>query len=174
MIAGRITAAIVIALLVICQSLASSGLHYNTTTSVPTGFYWLDHNDREPQVGEFAAFCLPTSPIQREALHRGYLARGTCPGGAGLLLKVVAAIPGDQIDITTERITINGRTWSHSCAREQDDLGRPLPHITGKFNLPASKYFMLSYHSDSFDSRYFGPISLDLVRGTARPLARED
>ena len=46
-----------------------------------------------------------------------------------------------------------------------DGQGRPLPTWSGCVRLAANQVFLLGLTDDSFDSRYWGPISTDVIDG---------
>ena len=60
--------------------------------------------------------------------NRGYVPRGGhCPDGLTPIGKMVAALPGDTVVLTTDGITVNGALQSHSRALATDLKGRGLP-----------------------------------------------
>jgi type IV secretory pathway protease TraF len=83
-------------------------------------------------------------------------------------IKVIAGVPGDQIDITEDKLFINGLYTGpiHS----QDSKGRPLSRVmTGRYHLQKDWYFVTTPHNKSYDSRYLGPIHLSQLK-IAKPL----
>ena len=167
--AGRITAALALLTLATCHTIANTGLRYNRSPSVPTGWYWINHSNRTPKVGDYVAFCLPTSAIQREATRRGYLGRGPCPGNASALLKIVVAGPGDAVEVRGTGVLINDLPWPNS-APVSAAIQRKA--VTGHVPIEPGQYFLMSENDPlGFDGRYFGPMPATLVLGTAHPLA---
>ena len=148
--AGRITAVLTLLALATGHALAGAGLRYNRSPSVPTGWYRIDYNDKTPFVGDYVAFCLPESPILHEAVRRGYLGKGPCPGNTSSLLKMVAAGPGDTIEVRDSGVFVNGQPWPKS--------GVAIPNLqafSGPALLNQGHYlFMSEYDSLGFDGRY--------------------
>ena len=135
-------------------------IFYNRTASVPTGLY---HYTREPlQRGIFIMFPQPHKPGVRTL--NILPARG--------LLKYVAALPGDLVEVTPTAILVNGRRWPNSQAPDPPSL---LDHCyLGRHIVPPGYVWALGTNSDSFDSRFFGPVPVSSIVGTAapRPLSR--
>jgi len=84
-------------------------------------------------------------------------------------LKQVAATGGDQVCSDTKTILINQR--SAGLVHTADAVGRSLPHWSGCRTLLSGEVFVLSNRvPNSFDSRYFGPVTIDHVLGVYRPV----
>ena len=134
-------------------------LLWNASASAPIGLYELV--PRRPTRGDLAVIRLP-DPVHALAVARGYLA------GRALLIKPVAAGPGDVVCRHAATVTVNGRpvAW----ARDSDVLGRSLPRWNGCLTLTAGQVFVLSTAPDSFDSRYFGPLNVAHVPGVGRAI----
>lgn len=128
---------------------AGSRVAYNTTDSVPVGFYEL-HPGASVTVGDLVVFEPPASAaaLLRE---RGYL-----PAGRSLLKRVVA-MAGDSVCLDGDVYVVNGRTIARVI--HDDTAGRPLPlHLTCGLVEPRAAY-VATQAPRSFDSRYFGPVS---------------
>lgn len=136
-------------------------LVWNITHSVPTGLYWVS-NKSALTVGDRVAIAPP--PALRKLLaERGYLPIGVP------LLKRVGAAPGQTICRDGSDLMIDGKLAAP--VRMRDRAGRPLPVWTGCIVLGADEVFLLNEaQPDSFDSRYFGPLSADAVIGKAHPV----
>ena len=149
-----------------------AGLRYNATPSVPVGLY--REVDRGPGRGVLVFFCLDEAR-GRFARERGYVSAGReCPGGTKPLLKPVAAIPGDHVQVASDGVTINGRPAPNSAPRARDSRGRPLAAAEGGV-VPAGNVWILSGHTPaSYDSRYFGPVPVDQIVAAAVPVAVRD
>lgn len=132
----------------------AAGLRVNVTASVPRGLYLLCPGT--PGRGEYAAFCL-SGEFAALAKERGYLQAGSCPSGLRPLLKRVAALPGDVVNVSA--LTL----------RATDSQGRPLPSILHSGPVPAGMALLLADHPGSFDGRYFGLVPLDSLQ-RVRPL----
>jgi conjugative transfer signal peptidase TraF len=134
-------------------------LLWNASPSVPLGLYRLVA--RTPAAGELAVIRLPDR-TRALAIERGYLA------GRALVIKPVAAGPGDVVCRHAAMVTVNGHAvaWAHRA----DGAGRVLPRWTGCLTLTASQVFVLSAAPGSFDSRYFGPVERVHVLGVGQPI----
>src|SRR5712691_9070691 len=84
------------------------------------------------------------------------------------LMKHVAAIAGDTVRVTPEGSYVNGRLWPNS-AIPTDTYGFQ-PFRFGTYKLQPGQYWVLGSSSDSYDSRWFGPIHDDVVAFRIKPL----
>jgi conjugative transfer signal peptidase TraF len=135
-------------------------LIWNLTNSVPRGLYWLDNHP--PSRGDLVVTRLP-SQITKLANDRRYL-----PSNIPLI-KPVAALSGQMICRQGAQILIDSRPVAY--AQNHDSQGRALPVWSSCLRLKSSEIFLLNPDlPDSFDGRYFGPISTLLVVGRAVPL----
>lgn len=126
----------------------------------------------EPRVGDVVAVCLPEE-LARFAVEREYVARGRrCPGGASPLLKHVAALAGAAVRYERNGLLIDGETFLESASLQQDTQGRPMPVLrTPPYRVGAGEVLLLNPHPRSFDSRYFGPVSVASVLGVYRAVS---
>lgn len=83
-------------------------------------------------------------------------------------IKRVAANYGDRVCSDGDAIRINDRTVAHRAVL--DSQGRALPHWSGCRTLSAEEVFLMGDTPDSFDSRYFGPVSAADIEGVWRPV----
>lgn len=116
---------------------------------------------RAPSKDQLAVIRLPEAA--RALAHtRGYLPR------RALLIKPVAAAPGDTVCRHGSFVTINGRL--RAIADRKDVRLRLLPRWHGCRHLATSELFVLSTVPGSFDGRYLGPVERGNVLGTAVPI----
>jgi conjugative transfer signal peptidase TraF len=162
------------ALIVLIASLGLMGLRctgyeINLSASMPRGLYRVTHDPLA--VGHFVAICLPR-PIAQFGRARGYLTAGACADGQQPVLKRIAAMAGDQIEVQPEAVTINNTRMPNSAVYDQDSHGRALPHVPwGTYTLRSGELWVMStYVANSWDSRYYGPVSVSSVYATARPV----
>jgi conjugative transfer signal peptidase TraF len=144
------------------------GIRVNFTSSLERGFYVVS----ERPSANLVEFC-PEGEAGAISLERGYrMAGGTCPDGGSPLMKPIAAVAGDRVEVTTYGIRVNGKLIQNSAAHFKDHRGRPLkPWPTGQYTVPTGKLWVISdFNSWSFDSRYFGPIPYSVVQHRLRPL----
>ncbi|MFH0302478.1 conjugative transfer signal peptidase TraF [Bradyrhizobium sp. 31Argb] len=145
-----------------------AGLRINMTPSYPCGLWRIETLDRTAAVGDLVFICPPGTAEFERALERGYLRRGLCAGGLSPLIKTVAAIGGQQVDVA-DQVSIDGRPLPDSGVRHTDAAGRPLAPFAGGV-IPAGELYLHSDFAGSYDSRYFGPIPSSGVLGLARPV----
>ncbi len=97
------------------------------------------------------------------AAERGYLPESVP------LTKRIVAVSGDTVCGNHNLVLINGRIAAIQLVA--DPQGRPLPPWTGCRVLAADDVFLLMPEVwDSFDGRYFGPISRSAILGKLVPL----
>ena len=147
----------------------SRNLRLNVTSSLPRGIYRTVSG--APNRGSTVIACLPPA-VSQFARSRRYVWGGDCPGGSAPIGKLVAATAGDTIIVTAEGIVVNGFAMKNTRVLPQDSKGRPLKHfLYGAYVVPPGSLWLAStYSSLSYDSRYFGFISLASVRDRIEPL----
>jgi conjugative transfer signal peptidase TraF len=133
----------------------------NRTPSVPLGLYWLGRTRGALRPGQLVAFLVPPS-VRALVGERRYLPDGH------LLVKPVAALPGDRVCVAGGIASVNETPIGAVLAA--DSVGRPLPQYTGCGVLAPGEVFVAAPHAQSFDSRTFGPIDLHAIQGTVTPL----
>ena len=145
-------------------------IRVNASSSLPIGLYRIT-TDRTANLIEFC----PAEPFGSLSASRGYRGRGTCPDGAEPLLKPIAAVAGDLVNISATGITINGKLLGNSVPRSFDTNNRPLQHWPfGNYRVaPGIVWVISAYNARSFDSRYFGPISVSSIRAHLQPFITE-
>lgn len=161
--------------------LALTGLHFvfkqpvyhfylNVSDSEPIGLYQAIASGEENAklrrgqltYGDYVLFTPPPNAWPY-VYGRGWLSRGC------LLLKNVAALPGDQARITERAIFINNRYLGP--IKKRDRAGLPLPKLRGPIVIPAKHFLPLATRiPNSFDGRYFGPVSIARVKHVVRPV----
>ena len=145
----------------VLASISSHTLILNYTASMPLGIYQRVpiHTWRHGTV-----VMITPSPSEKALIAaRGWLMK------KGVLIKSIGALPGDQVCIHHDTVTVNGKIVGPVFAK--DSHGLPLPVIRGCFVLAPETVFPFStYSAHSFDGRYFGTIPLQHVLGEARPV----
>lgn len=134
---------------------------YNASASAPLGFYRvLAINSL--QHGDLVLVKTPES-VRGLAAERHYLPLNVD------LVKRVAALEGDRVCAINSVVSIDGKPVAAQLPHDRE--GRPLPHWSGCQVLSASQVFLLMENvPDSFDSRYFGPVSADSILGRLVPI----
>ena len=137
------------------------GLRINTSPSLPLGLYVVTKESS----ANLIEFC-PAQPFAALSLDRGYRDHGACLDGGAPLLKPVVAKAGDVVELSGRGICVNGVLLANTAPLSKDTKGRPLEswHF-GRFPVaPGTIWVASSYHSRSFDSRYFGPVYTTAIR----------
>lgn len=129
----------------------------NTTESFPVGIY--KKLERGFKKGDLVLVCPPERPIFQEALKLGLLSPGLCPGGLGYLIKQIAAAEGDFVEISEAGVIINGECLKNS-QRQSLRLAHKEKRVCRKLH---NEVVLMSPHSLSFDSRYFGTVPVSSV-----------
>jgi conjugative transfer signal peptidase TraF len=136
--------------------------YLNLSDSEPWGIYRLTPFDGHVFIGELVIMEVPV-PARPVVYGRGWLPEG------GLLLKSIGAVLGDQVMIANDAIFIN-QQYSGP-VYHQDSQGKPLPELRGSFRIQPGYFLPLATAiPNSFDGRYFGPVSLRLILGKAKPV----
>lgn len=137
-------------------------LMWNTSASVPIGLYLIV--SRPLHIGDYVVIRL-SGTMEALAERRSYI------GPDKPLLKIVAAKEGDRVCRRGRVVRIAERRTVVALA--SDRAGRRLPVWQGCHQLQGGHVFVLGTHSESFDSRYFGPVPGDEIAGVAIPLFRQ-
>lgn len=134
---------------------------YNASASAPLGFYRVLPSNLLRH-GDLVLVKTPES-VRGLAAERHYLPLDVN------LVKRIAALQGDRICAINGVVSIDGK---HVVTQlRADSAGRQLPHWSGCQVLSADEVFLLMESvPDSFDSRYFGPVSVDSVLGRLVPI----
>jgi len=155
-------------LLVACATL---GLRFNSTSSMPLGFYRIAPG--AVTRGAYVTACLPPdNPFVTLIRARLYEHDGSCASGLTPLIKPVAAVAGDHVTLTTHSVYVNGVELKGSATLPRDGIGRPLPSWPrGTYNVaPGTVWLVSTYSPRSLDSRYFGPVPTSAIQHVMRKL----
>jgi conjugative transfer signal peptidase TraF len=167
--AGRKALALLAGIVVVGALLIGLGetfgmLIADTDSAAPAGVYRVSTSSF--QRGDLVAACLPVA-IAQEALARGYLRTGPCPGNAEPVGKLAGALHGDVVAIAPDGVTINGARIPHSAVASRDSHGHSLAHVRfGLYHVAADQVWLFGFNDwRSWDARYFGPVPIADVRG---------
>lgn len=134
---------------------------YNPSDSVPPGWYRIGPPE-SLHVGSFVLLQLPADTAALAA-QRGYLPEHIP------LLKRIGAMSPQQVCIEKRIVRIDDIPVAGVHAT--DGRGRPLSAWQQCRQLHGGELFLLSATNPaSFDSRYFGPVAVSAVIGSAQPL----
>lgn len=162
----KVQAWILAAVAVAAGSFHIAGLRFNVSPSLPIGLYRL--TDEPIRRGALVAACLPPE-IGSLGRERGYLGPGRCPGGAQPVLKLVGAVAGDVVEIG-DGVRVNAK-YLQPAPPSTDRAGRPLnPLRAGRHELAPGKLWLYSPSARSWDSRFFGPVTVGDILGVVQPL----
>lgn len=164
------TSMVVIACLI--TAAAVGGYRLNLTPSEALGLWRIEALRRSAEVGDLVFICPPATAMFEEARRRGYLRPGLCAGEFAPLIKMVAALPGQHLEIT-DHVVIDGRSLAASTVRKADGEGRTLTPYPGGI-VPSGHLYLHSSFASSYDSRYFGPVPDNGLLGFARPVSTFD
>lgn len=141
------------AILAVISAVSLAGIRYNITESMPVGFYKMI--DAKPSVGSIIVFCPPV------ARRYEFMPPGSCPNGEAPYIKSAVAGPGDVVEVTIAGVSVNGRRLPDSASFQRAGL----PHAYGVWTLTNQLWaYGSGLPAHSFDSRYFGPVSIDQAR----------
>ena len=136
-------------------------LVYNASASMPIGWYRITATSTVA-AGDRLLVHLPPE-VMALAAQRGYL-----PANVPLL-KTVAAMAPQRVCVQGSQVRIDGDLVAKRL--RWDRQGHALPAWQACRHLVGDELFLLSSRNpESFDSRYFGPISANAVIGRAQPL----
>ena len=135
-------------------------LAYNATPSIKVGFYWISRAD-ELRRGDRVLFDQPES-VRDLVRARRWLRPGA------FMLKEIVAVSGDEVCTTDSDFFAAGRHLGS--IPERDSQGRALPRFEFCGRVPAGAYYVGSSAPMSFDSRHFGPVRAEQIRGRAHAL----
>jgi conjugative transfer signal peptidase TraF len=155
--------AFVICLLVFKKMEMSQPYRINLSPSVPTGIWKMKGKNAEESGdirGEYVVVKASAHPGYPLAVERGYL-HDLTP-----MLKRVAATEGDLVsyDEGERAVTVNGEYVPMTEVLSRDTEGRLLPRASFPLILKKGEVWLSSENIRGYDSRYFGPVSADLLR----------
>ena len=137
------------------QSRFHIGVDTQETLSMGKRIFVIDLKDHQLQKGDVYVFrTVGAEPVYKDGTE---------------LVKRMVAMPGDTVEITdTFDILVNGESvakglW-HLREAEQNLV---LERFTGKRILKENQFWMCGESFKSFDSRYFGTISAEQIKGKA-------
>lgn len=147
----------------------------NVSISEPLGYY-LKLPIKTIETNKRYFVCLDDKKYITILQKLGLLtSKNQCPSGTVYLIKQVAGMPHDVVEVTESGITINDRLQKNSRGIKE---GRgielyPLP-IGYKRELQDNEYFVMGISPTSIDSRYFGVIKRNQFYRRAFILMRSD
>ena len=142
------------------------GLRVNLTESVPVGLYF--YRPGPVHRNDLVQVCLPPDLAAYALKNELDLAvAGPCASGVAPLVKVLAAISGDVVEVGLAGITINGRAWPMSAPRSSTAHGL---RVGTRFIVAPHYALVLGLHPASWDGRYFGALPSSAIAGRWIPI----
>lgn len=85
------------------------------------------------------------------------------------VIKIVAGVPGDTISFNEYEFFVNGKRFHKAKSMQMNlkTLGHSIEDYQTEYTLKDNEYFMVGETPDSFDSRYWGPITQSQIEGEA-------
>jgi conjugative transfer signal peptidase TraF len=157
--------ALLYTLFLLCVVFASmtayaAGFRIKLSRSLPIGIWRVDGASELSQTDCYVTVSPIGNPGYSLALERGYLYSNSH------MLKKIVAVEGDFVsyDIVEKSVTVNGNYVFRTEILSQDTEGRSLPAALYPVSLTARQVWLSSENIRGYDSRYFGPVSSDLLR----------
>lgn len=136
----------------------------NISESMPKGLYFLsDIKKEELKVGDIILFTCPSN-IEKYVYGRKYLPK-RIP-----LLKRIAGVKGTIFFMNDGYFYINNKKVARIKSHDKQLLELPVFYTQEIQEVQENYFIVLGDHENSFDSRYFGEISLNLVKKKAKPV----
>lgn len=132
---------------------------FNTTDSMEKGFYY-ETAEQNLELCDIISFSLPKGVAEKVHADR-YV------GSHQKLLKFVAGLPGDKIEIKNKQICVTPKGKKVGCywgeIKEKDKNGNDTVSLLTDCIIPENKVLAMAVHRGSFDSRYFGLVDISTV-----------
>lgn len=136
----------------------------NLSASVPRGIYLKQHEGKIKR-GSLVLVCPSEKAIWRLVAQSRSVVRGSgCGGTLAPLIKEIAAVEGDTVEVTTGGVVLNGTLRTGTALRSFSSRGEPLPKASSGKIVPG-ELFLLGASPESLDSRYFGTVPIQDVKG---------
>ena len=135
------------------------GFRWNYSGSVPLGLWRLE--DRKIiRRGDYVQVAPNSSAWYRLGVEREYYRDGA------YLLKQVVALEGDIVsnDVPEKSVTVGSALIPINEIRSRDVVGRAMPSPQFPVRLKHGEAWLASDNERGYDSRYFGPVSVELLR----------
>lgn len=133
---------------------------FNTTKSMETGFYYQTIDQSNLNYDDIISF-----KLDEETAKKVHAERYVSPHQK--LLKLVAGLPGDKVDIINKQVCVTPKGKTMSCSwgeiKEKDKDGNNTVCLLEPCIIPQNKVLAMATHWGSFDSRYFGLVDISAV-----------
>jgi conjugative transfer signal peptidase TraF len=155
-------------------TILQTGWRINLTESEPLGLYRMEpmRSDFVIHRGSRVEFC-PPDAVTPERFP--FYMQGDCPNGGMSMFKTIVGVPEDVIEVKPNGVWVNHHLLPYS-GQMQKSVRFPwviLPHQSGTITLGSHQYWVYGsgawpeQAAQSFDSRYWGPIKDNQIRGVS-------
>lgn len=131
------------------------GIIINTTSSMLRGIYIIDNSPIKR--GDIVLFCL-SEPYKTIGLERFYIGRSSKCLGAEPLIKKILAMPGDNVSLSQNDITVNGIKYTYPTLQKDSNGNQLKVFPRGNYNNTKDYWMVGTNTTNSWDSRYWGSI----------------
>lgn len=157
-----------ISLLLFAIIFVQMGYSIITTHSVPDGLW---KTTQAPLMhGQIVSFCPPDTPVFQHI--KATYGSGPCPGNYPRILKPIAALPGDTVELSEAGFRVNGKLLPNTKPLNLEIMGHPLPiYPFGTYKVAPNTIWLVSHYvPNSVDARYFGPLSMNVIHSPMKPV----
>jgi conjugative transfer signal peptidase TraF len=148
------------------------GYRYNSTPSLPIGWYKLTpiKNHTKLLKNTLIAFCPPATQAFEKNNFDFVPKNGICQNGYKILFKKIVGVENDVVEVNN-KVFINGQLIKNSIVQIHISNGISFSPCFGKHILKKDKFFVMSdFNLQSFDSRYFCEINRSDILGVVKKL----
>lgn len=153
---------------VVSMNLLKNYFSINTTDSLPEHLFYKESRVRDItlQHNDYVRLCPLYSKVADFYRIFDYKKdKGNCDNGQLAFLKKIAAVPGDNVIVDKNGISVNGKLIKNTKA-----LSSKARHFEFKGKVPKDSYLVYTDHKEGYDSRYFGFILKDEITHKIRPV----
>lgn len=153
---------------VVSMNLLKNYFSINTTDSLPEHLFYKESRVRDItlQHNDYVRLCPLYSKVADFYRIFDYKKdTGNCDNGLLAFLKKIAAVPGDNVIVDKNGISVNGKLIKNTKA-----LSSKARHFEFKGKVPKDSYLVYTDHKEGYDSRYFGFILKDEITHKIRPV----
>jgi conjugal transfer pilin signal peptidase TrbI len=132
--------------------------------------FLVDKKDRVPERGAIYAMRAEGIAPLLEVAHPATNVMRPFYRDGQPLIKVMDGMPGDRLTVEEAQVLVNGERQASGGLMLSGTLMRPASTFESTYTLSKDRYFMAGRTNNSFDSRYWGPISSAQIIGRVYPL----
>jgi conjugative transfer signal peptidase TraF len=145
----------------------ANGYILNNTSSFPIGIYKVT-KQKNYKKGDLVSFCAPKNETIKKLMLYGFASPNSiCRDSVPMLLKKIVALENSEIVIDKNKIYIDGILQEKSTIFLVGRGGNILEKQSTQIIQKGMFWAMSDYNEYSYDSRYFGQIPLENIKGKA-------